>query len=537
MGYTVVFSDRIVIRELNKTVFSEDVLNQKDFDKINKEAFNLTKKAASGLDFEVDGIRIFDSFISRITYTSINIFKTITLLRKALSGLKIKKMLIKKEGISREEMLAAEYFCRQKKIDFESEQPEEFRTKNVFYGFGKKQEGSRIIFHVSNVNHVQIALPYYKEFRKRANCLILANYFAPRALEKERIPYKATVGYLTPGIFFRSLRLAEKAGRFALNKLKKMEFEFEGIRLRELFVGEIEGAMQEELQENIEYILLIMHALKKEKTDTLIYFQENGPKNRMLGRIAKKTVISCSWIQSGLLKNQGPEDMQAHYSDCFFAYDEYSAKSFRDLGADPHKVFCLPSRKRISFGAEEMREMKNRLGINNSEKTVFFVHQYLPDSENELMLSEFFKLTKKIRANFIFKVHPNAWSENHETLIGRINPDIIYIGKESKINPQLLTAISDVVVTKYSTLGYDAILLKKMAIIFDVTKQANPFERRNLAVPAGRGELEKTIKEILSNRNDIAGKKIRKIEDFISRGDGKISNPEFVWDKLQELRH
>ncbi len=171
------------------------------------------------------------------------------------------------------------------------------------------------------------------------------------------------------------------------------------------------------------------------------------------------------------------------------------------------------------FGAElNSKDIRSKFKIPERKTILFAPSTDNPSSEKARIAGIVSSAVRRLGAQVIVKLHPREKEGNIYSNVMKGLPNIIFIDQKIRETHKLI-AVSDVVISDYSSVGLEAVLLKKPSIMVD------PFGKYKninyygaiLNVSSGR-ELENALRRILDVRLKMPRKKF--IENFYFRDDG-----------------
>lgn len=144
------------------------------------------------------------------------------------------------------------------------------------------------------------------------------------------------------------------------------------------------------------------------------------------------------------------------------------------------------------------KDVLESIGIINSDKPVLLWATGVTKNEKENTRCILELAKKRSDLNIIIKLHPTSQDENVYRNTYNILLDNVYVVKNSPIHD--LINVSDVILTQYSTVGQDAMLLNKQLIIMNIGDENYPikyYENNCAYVVIEDEELEPIIDEVL----------------------------------------
>ena len=185
-------------------------------------------------------------------------------------------------------------------------------------------------------------------------------------------------------------------------------------------------------------------------------------------------------------------------------------------GGDPTiaakiKITGYPRNDPLLDGRWSKEEIIRKLGLPDGKNILYaptWGHKYkkklFPWESTEQFLDKIEKFCAKNKCNFLIRMHPNWYKQNSEdqkTLEKKTKklPHIFHFPPDKYTDAQELLFISDVLITDWSSIANDFILLNR-PIIFIETKF--PVEKYVLSPEDRVGYIVKNTKEFLSKLNE-----------------------------------
>ncbi|MFH1282279.1 MAG: CDP-glycerol glycerophosphotransferase family protein [bacterium] len=220
--------------------------------------------------------------------------------------------------------------------------------------------------------------------------------------------------------------------------------------------------------------LMSTEFFNQENIHCLLITDDCSPFQRMLIESARKLGVKTMNIQNSFIS--GLKDLEPIYAD-FVACDGNKSKSIlMRHGAGEERIF-VTGQPRFDFiqGKDQLydrSEILNKLSINKNKKVITIATQpvtvYLRQKDiNDVCRVAFMAARYIPDSQIIIKLHPNDYNESKYLRIAKEagNADITFV---KKINIWELLFISDLVITFFSTVGYEAIVMDKDLIQIDL---------------------------------------------------------------------
>lgn len=182
-------------------------------------------------------------------------------------------------------------------------------------------------------------------------------------------------------------------------------------------------------------------------------------------------------------------------------------------------------------GKLNREEIRTSLSVPKSAKMVLMAMAFneLPEEENRFYLRCILQTINEMHETYlVIKQHPGE-NENHTKLILRMIADYQTPSTLAPKNADTLRLIwaSDLVLTRYSTTGLEAIAFRKPLVVMNLSGQSDPVDYVSKGVAKGvyqATELRPTIEGLLqAEDNGMIVSRESYIEDNLHKIDGKAS--------------
>jgi CDP-glycerol glycerophosphotransferase (TagB/SpsB family) len=239
-------------------------------------------------------------------------------------------------------------------------------------------------------------------------------------------------------------------------------------RLKKLFVHD--------MPEVIGYIEWANDTVNRIKPSAIVLMEDVSPVKRAICRAFKDRNIPAIVIQHGILS----EDMSGFHvmpkeADVQAVWGDASRRWQIERGAQPHTQVVTGNPRFDDFtrtSSYDCQEIVNRFGIDPDKKKILLATEYFSgissrwtvETEEQLIRQSLRALKKIPQAQVIVKLHP-SYQKKYEYIVSTIAREEQIDIKIVKEGLRELIHVSEVVVIRTSTVGLEAILLKKPLIV------------------------------------------------------------------------
>lgn len=303
-------------------------------------------------------------------------------------------------------------------------------------------------------------------------------------------------------------------------------------------ISNLSNYLKEEIFRSISIIEILEHILLENKFKTLVGITDGERLERIAILLAKKLKIK-NFSMLPIVVNPHVYFARWFEADKIFVQGQKGAEILEELGYDKNKLIVTGNPKYDFFQKlnkdESKMHIKKRFGL--SFEKIILVGMSRWHKDDEIWLSDLIKFCNENKFGIIIKIHPAYKITNHEESELKIK----FIKKSCKNCNFLITydeniyeliSACDILVTEFSTVGIEAILIGRPTITINfLNKDLGEFVERLDKLDASfyiedYGLLENTIKEIFEN-NEILEKlrdgqnKVREL--FNHSNDGRAS--------------
>lgn len=266
------------------------------------------------------------------------------------------------------------------------------------------------------------------------------------------------------------------------------------------------------LMEHIELMKKIIDIIKP---DIILVEDDRSPLGKTFIEVGKSEKIPTLIVCHGLIADHpihGPI-----FADKIAVMGDYMKEALIKRGVSPNQIVITgqPSYDRLlqensGFGKENICK---QLGIDPEKKIIALITQPLPWEINEPVISKVFSSMKNFpEVQLVVKPHPAEESKLHELILRETSQNNIIIKKDLDIFELLFS--SEIVITMFSTVGLEAIILDKPVITINLTNKPDsyPYAESGAALGVYKPEdISNAIKKVLYDPEvGMALKKCRK---------------------------
>lgn len=409
----------------------------------------------------------------------------------------------------------------------------------------KQEKKNKILLIVFIETMIPVIYPIIKELEKnKDNQLIVLRLTSPtermkKSLDKKGIKSEPVERYMTETAKKRAkniIKILMKGWKYLkLNKKFRKSITYLGIPVWDLVKYDFEYYFEtrKRIEEIVKYIECLREAIKIEKPKILITlddYSELGKPTMLLGKINKVPTL-C--IQHGLF-GKGVFVFGPSYSDKIAIWGPKVKKILGKRWFNPKKMVLtgspgfddLADKNSLQKSKEEIYKILN---LNPSKK--FFIYATQPlgkDKKLKRITAEMvFNAMKQFTNKYlVVKIHPREYDLSfYQNIAKKTGIHNIIIVKD--VNLHKLIANCELLITPFSTVGIEALILNKPLITVNLTRRIDPgsFEESGTINVKSTNELVSAIRYILNpkNREKISKKVRRYIYNYTYITNGKAT--------------
>lgn len=324
-------------------------------------------------------------------------------------------------------------------------------------------------------------------------------------------------------------------------ELVKDSFVFDGISYWELVREKIGQIIYRDFDRFRSYIDTFLGTHERNTIKSIILRNDLRELEKSMVLLARKLKIPTLVIQNGLLVD--PNGHDTIHTDKVALWGKYTARWYEKLGNDPDSMVVVGDpfldtlfsrRSKDSDTAKKEVLTKNlKFKENNSLVTLigpgigmFKLSSFTTDDIAGCMIRQVIKTIESIEGvNLVIKMHPNERAKTYEGFVKGKNRKRIAI--VDKVDLHTLIEASDLIITRESTVGLDAVILNKPLAVISFGKRQNlaPYVDYNVAIAAYKEEdVESVIKKGLYDtgvRSNMSIARENFVKDLLYKTDGK----------------
>jgi hypothetical protein len=284
---------------------------------------------------------------------------------------------------------------------------------------------------------------------------------------------------------------------------------------------------------------------RKGSIKTLTTIDENSPNPKSILDAAKAQGITTIGIQHGSIHNLHPAYMYAAYEERFYPVPHYTllwGDYFKELlvndsAYDAEQLDVIGQLRLDSLFTDEFKSSDRSAKYFTEGKTsVLFASQPQRDPIlRKRAAIDVINSCKDLKdVELIIKIHPNEDKDYYKNLANSLNANVTVLKNEANLYHILMRC--NVVITCFSTVGAEAIFLRKPLIILDHLEQdvLGYISRGAARKATSANELTERIEELIKEDFKIDEESYDKfIADFACKIDGKVA--ERYFDYLNSL--
>ncbi|MDY6843278.1 MAG: CDP-glycerol glycerophosphotransferase family protein [Thermodesulfobacteriota bacterium] len=381
--------------------------------------------------------------------------------------------------------------------------------------------------------------------------------------ETESIPYRRLEKYLRPlvtiRIFISSFLILKKW--FLFNKLIsqqsdiKKNFVYQDIDLWSLG-NEIFKSFWSVLSRSIRNLELANIVIEREKPDIIIGTNERSGNYRLFYELARTKKIPYLSVQYGLIDNH-PIWSVPIAADIMAVEGRKVIDSISKAGANTDKLIITGQPKYDTLLDKYSKISKDEIfakyGLDPKKKLILYTSHTFGEEQSEGIrfsakddLSKYYEeisaiyesVSRMEDTQLVVKPHPNndRIDLHHKVLKKRASLNVHIVSNKSDVNELII--VCDVLITRHSTTGLDALILGKELVVVNLANKADsiPYVEYGAALGAYKKEdVFPVISKIFDEKikYELIEGRERFISDFAYRRNGKAA--QRIIDLIEEL--
>jgi len=340
----------------------------------------------------------------------------------------------------------------------------------------------------------------------------------------------------------------------------KKSLVYEGISLYELLVEDFDYLFKSfKAYAAVTFIEVARKILEIERPSVIVMHDEYGALQLSLIKAAKKNGVPTVAVQHGLSSDgqvqyiHKLEHVANQNSDLSFplpnkmcVWSQSAKKNLIELGNFPSSIPTVTGDPKLDFLPKILKKFNfeniiKKLEIPKNKKIVLFATENLPKKEEKILITKTILNTMKELPNchLVIKIHPNELDFSFYREIAR-KANLYKFSLIRDLNLYELLYVSDVVLVSYSTVGVEAMRMKKPVIALHLMGLHDnvSYVKQNMAfVIRSEEELLSTIKKSLES--EYVENKIEKAKVFSEQELGSIDSKanEKIVQLILELKN
>lgn len=284
------------------------------------------------------------------------------------------------------------------------------------------------------------------------------------------------------------------------------------------------------------------------KIDILVTLNDVLPFEREIVEIANKFNIPSLTTTDGFLSDRRIKEDDNPFinfiTSKIILFSENQKQQFMKKGIEEERLavtgYFVFDKYFNSKPLITKKEFYKKLNIPKDNKILLFTEEYLREDKEEFLkvmipkkqhimrYIELFKTLKDIQDLYlIIKPHPSGFLG--DSFVNNLKDEIGFnkFKVVNDIDIHSLINASDFVLTRLSTTGFEAMIIKKPVIVFDTYSNTSDYndynEFNSVYLVSKKGDLKKVLIKVLKNPNE----KLKNMEKFVNKHysyvDGKSS--------------
>ncbi|HLC80879.1 MAG TPA: CDP-glycerol glycerophosphotransferase family protein [Candidatus Nanoarchaeia archaeon] len=301
--------------------------------------------------------------------------------------------------------------------------------------------------------------------------------------------------------------LEERLKRFKQNMAWQKKFSYRGVSLFPAFGDLIEYLFRVAYVKIAVYQECVGNLLEKNRPRLIVILGECHRHHHIALSAGKKGGIPSLFVMHGSFGNYSLyRDL---LSDKIALYGRSYAKILCGLGNKGRGRMIItgnPAWDYLKGKKWDREKLYNQLGLPKDKKIILLAATNMPDERDRLAHATIKAMAQLPQYRLILKLHPEEELGYYKQLLKEYNVKATIVMELSLLHP--LISISEVVITAYSTVGLESLLLGKPVI--DVNLTNRPYYQDYVAegVALGIRKEEELVKAIQSLAEDTQVRKL-----------------------------
>lgn len=372
----------------------------------------------------------------------------------------------------------------------------------------------KILFVTYGGGHVNIIRHVYKELRgTKYDCKIIALTSSVKTLDRENIQYSKISDYISLfkekneiieyGEYLAKEHFDHKSGLDYNDLLVYLGMSFHDLVLKE---GSFEEAIRifksygrhifnpvNTMSRIIAFenpsVVVLTSSMRMEKAAGIVANYNNIPVVRITDRTNEFDTLPYS-AKVCVMNNIAKENL------------------LKNNNIDPSQIFVTGQpdfEKSLELNEDLIKLIKNELNVEQFDKTIALMTQP-SQNDTEVIVKEFKKLAQKYpKRLFLIKLHPNENRVDYHTILenqSRNNLKII-----TDYEASYIIWISDLIITKFSTIGLTAVQMDKPIISLNLLNENYSIDYVEYGVAKGVRDLrvlDSAINSLIDGSSDLS---------------------------------
>jgi hypothetical protein len=384
---------------------------------------------------------------------------------------------------------------------------------------------ARLLYRLraGNLNSFILA-PFEKGLKLRLKCLFKNHGYVAFDLRRNRVR--------------NSANLPEDIGNFNVKSLTP-RFVFEDTNYWELVENKIKTLLWKDFVRFRRNIDTMVNARNAHNIKSIVLRNDIRELEKAIALLSKKINISTLVVQHGILAEPNGHDII--FADKVAAWGPRAARWYKQFSNDSaklaltgnplfDKIFYYPDLDKGKNSANNTSFTKNEYLVTLISPGIdrISLSSFLTDDITSCIIRDVIKAIKSIgNIKLVIKLHPNERVDTFAKLIAPEDKSFVTITQKADLHR--LIKVSDLIITRESTVGLEAILMKKPIVVINLSRRSIlvPYAKRNVAVAAyKKGDIENAIRGALYDENVKRKMNLARedfINDFIYQFDGRAT--------------
>jgi hypothetical protein len=281
------------------------------------------------------------------------------------------------------------------------------------------------------------------------------------------------------------------------------------------------------VHQSILLVDMFAHILGELRPKSVFTMPDCSPVSDLLCAVARSlgipTVTTLAASVGNSLRSLG-----VYRADRIAVYGRQAERVFAEMGYDPERIVLTGDASFDSLARTsdlELRAARERLGLSKDKRTLLIATSRF-DLAEAGWIRRFIEVARR-RGNLqiVVKIHPNFTLADYGRLAQEAADAGVPMVRDGEVRP--LIALSDAVVTDYSHVGKEALLLGKPLLTVNLTGgpfPANRYEEEGLALGVKSIEgIEMAIERVFEDpalRESLAKKRQEMVGEYFYKADG-----------------